>query len=41
MEAMLREEQERIKADLEVFAEKLKHHGVSFIIINNNPVSGS
>lgn len=28
MEAMLREEQDRIKTELEVFAEKLKHHGV-------------
>uniref|UniRef100_A0A0B7BR48 UspA domain-containing protein n=1 Tax=Arion vulgaris TaxID=1028688 RepID=A0A0B7BR48_9EUPU len=28
MEAMLREEQERIKADLEVFAQKLKDHGL-------------
>ena len=28
MEAMLKEEQARIRADLEVFAAKLKHHGV-------------
>ncbi|BFZ08203.1 hypothetical protein BsWGS_11242 [Bradybaena similaris] len=28
MEAMLKEEQERIKADLEVFAQKLKDHGL-------------
>lgn len=28
MEAMLKEEQERIKSDLEKFAEKLKHHGL-------------
>ncbi|KAK3751661.1 hypothetical protein RRG08_065570 [Elysia crispata] len=28
MEAMLKEEQARIRADLEVFAAKLKHHGL-------------
>ena len=29
MEGMLKEEHDRIRKDLEKFAEKLKHHGVS------------